>query len=177
MNSLSINSEQQIKQFYDAVAEVAKKQGYILDFKKEKAYPSTKNGERISKRELIKRWGHLRDVPSGNWYFEYFLTERENYEQKEMISMLMRKNYNIKCNFGAEDVILGNVVVKIDDKWFAIGECRNEGECETRITEIWPLKYVISNLNRLRVQLKYSADAQKNQGFNELDYREKNPES
>lgn len=158
MNSLLVDYEQQIKQFYDAVAEVAKKQGYILDFKKEKAYPCTKNGERISKRKLIRQWGHLRNVPSGNWYFEYLLSERDSPEQKEMISMLTRRGYNIKCNFDAEDVILGNVVVKIDDKWFAIGECRNEDWGETSITEIWPLKYVISNLNRLQVQLKYSVD-------------------
>ena len=100
----------------------------------------------------------MRDVPSENWYFEHFLTERDSYEQKEMISLLMRRGYNIKCNFDAEDVILGNVVVRIDDKWLTIGECRNEGGGETSITEIWPLKYVISNLDRLQVQLKHSVD-------------------
>jgi hypothetical protein len=37
---------------------------------------------------------------------------------------LIDKGWKIIMNFMAPDCILGNVAVKLGDKWFAIGECR-----------------------------------------------------
>jgi hypothetical protein len=42
----------------------------------------------------------------------------------ELLMHLIEKGWQIVMNFMAPDCILGNVAVKLGDKWIAIGECR-----------------------------------------------------
>jgi hypothetical protein len=47
--------EKRVRQFYDALAEVAKMQGYEIDFSKEIGYPLNEDGKRKARRELIQQ--------------------------------------------------------------------------------------------------------------------------
>lgn len=70
------------------------------------------------------------------------------------------RGYRIVKNFHASDVVLGNVSVKINDKWFAFGECINQSTKESHegqyVTEIWPLRQVVPNLRQMEVKLRYA---------------------
>jgi hypothetical protein len=43
---------------------------------------------------------------------------------EELLQCLIKRGWKIIMNFMAPDCILGNVAVKLGDKWFAIGECK-----------------------------------------------------
>jgi len=148
---------EKIKRFYEEIAEVAKKvDGFIVDFKQEKAYHCKQylgRYKKVSDEELRRMYGD--DIPSPEWLFEYYLRYRDPWEFVRTLRHVAEKGYEIAMNFYASDVILGNVAVKIDDKWFAFGECRNEGKFEQYITEIWPLSFVLSDLQSKEVQLRY----------------------
>lgn len=140
--SSSVDYEQRIRQFYKVLAEVAvEKYGILIDFEKEEAYHY--------------KW----DLPSSKWLFEDFLAGEDI---EALLSSVRERGYNILMNFYAPDVIHGNVVLKINDKWFAIGECINkEGKGDYPLDNIyiiciWPLKYVLSNINRVQVQLRHA---------------------
>jgi hypothetical protein len=63
-----------------------------------------------------------------------------------LLKCLVKKGYEILMNFQGNDVLLGNVVVKLGDKWFAFGECKNDSEEGYIVTQIWPLKYVVPRM-------------------------------
>jgi hypothetical protein len=71
-----------------------------------------------------------------------------------MLGFMVKKGYEIMMNFLEKDVILGNVAVKLGDRWFAFGQCRNDiEENEQYTTEIWPLKYVLPRIHQMEVKL------------------------
>jgi hypothetical protein len=53
----------------------------------------------------------------------------------------------IIMNFMTPDRILGNVAVKLGDKWFAIRECRKDEDIPY-VAQIWPLKYVLPRIHK-----------------------------
>lgn len=77
-----------------------------------------------------------------------------------LLQCVAARGYRIVMNFYESEVVLGNVAVKINDKWFAFGECINQGARESwegkYVTEIWPLKQVIPNLRQMEVKLRYA---------------------
>jgi hypothetical protein len=56
--------------------------------------------------------------------------------------------------FMASDCILGNVAVKIGDKWIAIGQCRKNEDGISYVAQIWPLKYILPRINKMEVKLR-----------------------
>jgi len=69
-----------------------------------------------------------------------------------MLGFMVKKGYEIVLNFLEKDVILGNVAVKLGDRWFAFGQCNNDVDEGMCVTEIWPLKYVLPRLNKMEVR-------------------------
>ena len=47
---------------------------------------------------------------------------------------------------------MGNVAVKLGDKWFAIGECRKDEDDVPYVAQIWPLKYILPKINKIFYQ-------------------------
>jgi len=78
---------------------------------------------------------------------------------ESLLQCVAERGYRLVMNFHAPDVVLGNVAVKIKDRWFAFGECRNEAAREPLegqyVTEIWPLKQVLPNLSKMEVKPSY----------------------
>lgn len=74
----------------------------------------------------------------------------------ELLKTLACRGWQITMNFMASDCLLGNVAVKIGDKWFAFGQCRKDEEGEPYVAEIWPLKYVLLNLSKMEVKPSYT---------------------
>jgi len=176
-----------MEKFYIDLAEVARKRGYMLHFVKEEAYPISENGERISKEELKGIWGN--DIPSWKWYYDYFFGERDPSDYDLIINELIERGYRIdytnayelsKIDRRAVDITMfgGEVILNLDDRWFAIGECTNLsvqrlfystdlsrgssslicGECESLrwiepqeicVNKLWKPLFVVKNLEKL----------------------------
>ncbi|MGB9756272.1 MAG: hypothetical protein ACPLVJ_00615, partial [Candidatus Bathyarchaeales archaeon] len=73
----------------------------------------------------------------------------------ELLRQLARKGWQIIINFMARDCILGNVAVKIGDKWFAFGQARKDENGEPYVAEIWPIKYVLPNLSKMEIKPEF----------------------
>jgi hypothetical protein len=74
---------------------------------------------------------------------------------EKLLSHLAEKGWQIIMNFMAQDCLLGNVAVKIGDKWFAFGQCRKNEDNEPYVAEIWPLKYVLSRISKMELKPFY----------------------
>jgi hypothetical protein len=102
---------------------------------------------------------HSSDFDRVEWlskekrYERVFIYDPEkNAELVELLQITMDKGYVIAMNFSSEDVVLGNIIVKISGKWFAFGQCRDNKVDDPYVTEIWPLKYVLPQLEKMQVQ-------------------------
>jgi hypothetical protein len=73
----------------------------------------------------------------------------------ELLMRLIEKGWQIVMNFMAPDCILGNVAVKLGDKWIAIGECRKDEDSIPYVAQIWPLKYILPRISRMEVKLRH----------------------
>jgi len=71
---------------------------------------------------------------------------------EEMLLYLIKKGWKIIMNFIASDCVLGNVAVKLSDKWFAIGECRKTEDGIPYVAQIWPLKYVLPRIHKMEIK-------------------------
>ncbi|MEM3551461.1 MAG: hypothetical protein QXQ94_08815 [Candidatus Bathyarchaeia archaeon] len=92
-------------------------------------------------------------------FFEDVLNVDPNDPEQPMLRLLgslVKRGWQIKMNFMARNCLLGNVVVKIGDKWFAFGQCRRDDYGEPYVAEIWPLKYVLPRIEKMEVKLKYA---------------------
>jgi hypothetical protein len=72
----------------------------------------------------------------------------------ELLICLIEKGWQIIMNFMTPDCILGNVAVKIGDKWIAIGECRKNRDGIPYVAQIWPLKYILPRINKMEIKPK-----------------------
>jgi len=72
----------------------------------------------------------------------------------ELLMCLIHNGWKIIMNFMASDCILGNVALKLGDKWFAIGECRKDRDGIPYVAQIWPLKYILPKISKMEVKLK-----------------------
>ena len=72
----------------------------------------------------------------------------------ELLICLIEKGWQIIMNFMAPDCILGNVAVKLGDKWIAIGECRKNRDGILYVAQIWPLKYILPRINKMEIKPK-----------------------
>lgn len=71
----------------------------------------------------------------------------------ELLRQVAEKGWQIILNFMAPDCLLGNVAVKVGDKWFAFGQCRKDEDGEPYVAEIWPLKYVLPRISKMEINL------------------------
>ena len=111
----------------------------------------------------LEGYGALKNQPIEEILFEQgFYIDPNDYEPThEMLETVAKRGYPIIMNFHAPDVILGNLAVKIKDKWFAFGQCKNDiDQKEIYATEIWPLKYILPRMKFLQVTLKFSVSIQ-----------------
>ena len=107
----------------------------------------------------LEGYGTLRNQPIEEILLEQgFYVDPNDYEPThEMLETLTERGYPTIMNFHAPDVILGNLAVKIIDRWFAFGQCKNDiDQKEIYATEIWPLRYVIPRLNLSEVKPRFS---------------------
>jgi len=74
----------------------------------------------------------------------------------EFLMCLTDKGWKIIMNFMASDCILGNVAVKLGDKWFAIGECRRNRDDIPYVAQIWPLKYVLPRIHKMEIKPQHT---------------------
>jgi len=107
----------------------------------------------------LEGFGTLENQPIEEILFEQgFYVDPNDYEPThEMLETLTERGYPIIMNFYAPDVILGNLAVKIIDKWFAFGQCKNDiDQKEIYTTEIWPLKYVLPRVKQMLIKPRFS---------------------
>jgi hypothetical protein len=71
---------------------------------------------------------------------------------EELLLYMIKKGWKIIMNFMASDCILGNVAVKLGDKWFAIGECRKDRDGIPYVAQIWPLKYILPRIHKMEIK-------------------------
>jgi hypothetical protein len=74
----------------------------------------------------------------------------------ELLIHLIEKGWQIIMNFMAPDCILGNVAVKLGDKWIAIGECRKDEDDTPYVAQIWPLKYVLPRIHKMEIKPQHT---------------------
>jgi hypothetical protein len=129
--------QRKIEDFYDDLAEAFKKLG-VNAF-----YEGSSLIEEIEDPDLL--------VFEQNTSYEPYDNQAEEFLQE-----MLKKGYEILLNFQAPDVILGNVVVKIGDKWFAFGQCKNDQDAGPYVNEIWSLKYVLTRLPKMKIKLVYT---------------------
>ena len=111
----------------------------------------------------LEGFGTLENQPIEEILFEQgFYIDPNDYEPThEMLETVAKRGYPIVMNFYAPDVILGNLAVKIIDKWFAFGQCKNDiDKKEIYATEIWPLKYVLPRIKDAEIPLKLAISIQ-----------------
>jgi len=119
----------------------------------------------------LEGFGTLENQPIEEILFEQgFYIDPNDYEPThEMLETLTERGYPIIMNFYAPDVILGNLAVKIKDRWFAFGQCKNDiDKKEMYATEIWPLKFILPNMKKIEVRPKFSIYVKINDALNLL---------
>jgi hypothetical protein len=146
-----------LEKFYIDLADTAKEQGYSIDFIKAEASPCKEHGEPLCLDELRNVYGN--DLPlDWKWRFDFFLEDRDCL--RKAFRALGQKGYQIAFDFEAPDVFLGNIVLCIDHKWFAIGECKRNspilpwntndksptGYFEIETMRLWSPFYVLLDL-------------------------------
>ena len=130
--------QQRMEQFYMEMAKVMKEKNYGF---------------------WLEGYGTLKNQPMEEILFEEgFYIDPNDYEPThEMLETLTERGYPIIMNFHDPDVILGNLAVKIIDKWFAFGQCKNDiDQKEIYATEIWPLKYTLLKMKYVEVNLRFA---------------------
>jgi len=135
--------QQRMEQFYMEMAKVMKEQNHGF---------------------WLEGYGILQNQPIEEILFEQgFYVAPSDYEPThEMLETLTERGYPIVMNFYAPDVILGNLAVKIKDRWFAFGQCKNDiDQKEIYATEIWPLKDVMVGLKCNEIKLRFSISIEK----------------
>jgi hypothetical protein len=136
-----------MKEFYDALVGVADKEGYELNYEKEEAYSASWMGQFGDSHKERKSC------------YTYYWNDRDIDQWEETFKSLIKKGYNIKYNFHKKKAFLGNIVVEVDGKWFAIGECGREVDRDglyigLYYLKIWSPKYVLKNIKNIQTQLR-----------------------
>ena len=135
--------QQRIEQFYIEMAKVIKERNHGF---------------------WLEGYGTLQNQPIEEILFEQgFYIDPNDYEPThKMLETVAKRGYPIIMNFHAPDVILGNLAVKIKDRWFAFGQCKNDiDQKEIYATEIWPLKDVLVGLKCNEIKLRFSISIEK----------------
>jgi hypothetical protein len=165
-----------MEKFYMNLAEVSKRFGYLLDFLSGEAPPCKEDGGPMSTEELLGIYG---DHLPLDWEWRYAVFLEDNECLQKILRILTEKGYEAAFNFTAPDAFLGNVTVKINDKWFAIGECTYDSSilsytekdelivesADMRIVRLWSPFYVLSNIKRMEIQLAFAQSVLKGGGL------------
>ena len=117
---------QRIESFYRDLTRIAEKHGYKLHLVKEEAYYLHEGNEDLNEK----------DADYGKWLFNFFFEgmDPSDYDEilRELISLGCDIDYTNRYDFSSLDpraidvtMIWGEVILKVGDKWFAIGECVN----------------------------------------------------
>lgn len=80
-------------------------------------------------------------------------SEQCDHSFEDVLKSMTAKGYEIVLNFDSPRNVLGNVVVKLGEKWFAFGTCKNDSDEGFQVTEIWPLKYVLPRIWKMEAKL------------------------
>jgi hypothetical protein len=160
-----------LEKFYVDLADASKKHGFLLNYIRAEAPPCDEEGNPLPFNELLKIYG---DLPKDwRWRYAVFLESDEHL--KKVLRALIEKGYQIRFNFMAPDAILGNVVVKVNGKWFAIGECRKSSDIilhDTRgkllleygdieVIRLWSPFYVLANIKRMETRIQNEINVKK----------------
>ena len=153
-----------LEKFYVDLADAAKKHGYLLNYFRAEAPPCDGEGDPLPLHELLRIYG---DLPKDwRWRYAVFLESDEHL--KKVLRALIEKGYQIRFNFMAPGAILGNVVVKVNGKWFAIGECRKSSDIilydareellleyeDIEVMRLWSPFYVLANIKRMETSIR-----------------------
>jgi hypothetical protein len=153
-----------LEKFYVDLADAAKKHGYLLNYFRAEAPPCDREGDPLPLHELLRIYG---DLPKDwRWRYAVFLESDEHL--KKVLRVLIGKGYQIRFNFMAPDAILGNVVVRVNGKWFAIGECRKSSDIILydaqgklllesvgfEVMRLWSPFYVLANIKRMETSIR-----------------------
>jgi hypothetical protein len=153
-----------LEKFYVDLADTAKKHGFLLNYFRAEAPPCDEEGNPLPFNELLRIYG---DLPKDwRWRYAVFLESDEHL--KKVLRALIEKGYQIRFNFMAPDAILGNVVVKVNGKWFAIGECRKSSDIilhdareellleyeDIEVMRLWSPFYVLANIKRMETSIR-----------------------
>jgi hypothetical protein len=131
------NYQQKMEQFYNEMAQVMRTRNFCL---------------------WLEDHGYLEEAPLDEALFEEvgYVDPADPYDFHDFLESMVEIGYRIMMDFYAPDVILGNIAVKLGDKWFAFGQCKNDiDEKDRYVTEIWPLKYVLPRIKQMEVKLRY----------------------
>jgi hypothetical protein len=124
--------QQKMEQFYDDLIDVIREKGCCL------ASKDPYFEDYIDEHDLLI----FEDTLQGMEYDDSI---------EEILDCLAKKGYEIMMNFYREDVILGNVIVKLGNRWFAFGKCQEDSDAERYATEIWSLKYVLPRIQQMEI--------------------------
>ncbi|MGA2681871.1 MAG: hypothetical protein ABSF44_08740 [Candidatus Bathyarchaeia archaeon] len=164
-NSIGDKYSLLIEEFYSRLSDASKREGYAIDFLMGTAVPLDKTGPPDELDEL-GRLNSARLRPE-DYNINIFL-EDSDFLLKTLTDL--KEAYKLVFNFTAADCILGNVAVRIEDEWFAIGECAisevvlpygeeveeiNSYFGGIRILRLWSPFYVLSNMNRMKTELTF----------------------
>lgn len=129
--------QREVEKLYSALADIVKQQSLGLYFQ------GSGEIDYIDEPDLL--------------VFEDTLFSEEYSDANEAALLsLTERGYRILMNFQEPDNILGNVIVKIRDRWFAFEECTNDpGAAGPLITQIWPLKYVLPRIRQMETRPAY----------------------
>ena len=135
MNEDWVAYQQGIEKFYSVIADVLREKGSMVSV-------GGSDYADVKDPDLLLFDVHLCYEPFG-YMAELFLLD------------VMKRGYDVLMNFQAADVILGNVAVKIKDRWFAFGQCKNDSEAGPYVMDIWSLKHVLTNLKKMEATIRY----------------------
>lgn len=160
-----------LEEFYVNLREIAKKYGYLLDYLRAEAPPCDAKGKPLPFHELLRIYG---DIPEDwHWRYKSFLENNEHVAEK-VLRALTGKGYRVFFYFTVPDALLGNIVVGVKSKIFAIGECYRDSEIiphnkrgqplysmegcneymDIKVMRLWSPFYVLANIRRMEVKIQ-----------------------
>lgn len=124
--------QQGLEKFYDDFAKLLREEGSMV-------YTERDDPQDIMNPELLL-------------FNEHFCYDPNDDTAEELLRAMAKKGYKICMHFQEPDVIIGNVAVKIKDRWFAFGQCRNDSRAGPYVTVMWSLKYVLARIAQMEIR-------------------------
>jgi len=133
LSNIWLSYQEGIEKFCDDLAELLRKEGSMV-------YTELDEPQDVSNPELLLFNEHLSYDPNDD-------------SAEDFLKEMVKDGYKICVNFQAGDAIVGNVAVKIGNKWFAFGRCQKASDGGFYISSMWSLKFVLTNLQKMEIRL------------------------